>query len=308
MTAETNRKGKEEIMRKLNKKKKIAAAGFIMPAVLFLFLFSVIPMLYSFGISFFQYNTAMSKDTVRFNGLANYISVLTNEQFLSSAAWTLSFAVIVVILNLVLGMTLAVALTTKLLPKLSAVLKIIFILPMMIAPIVTATIWKLMFSPIYGVLNGILVSLGQNRINWFADVLPARIAIIIVEVWATTPLCMLILMAALKTVPEELLEASRIDGASSVKQFCFITLPQIRKFIGLVVILRFMDAIRMFDIVYNLTNGGPGTATETMASTIYKMAFRYFNVGEGSAGAYIFFAIILLFSGLMAKAAIRDDE
>lgn len=295
-------------MRTLNRRKKAAAAGFILPAGIFLFLVSVVPMLYSLGISFFQYNTAMSADTIKFNGLANYVSVLTNRQFWDSALWTVSFAVIVVILNIVLGMTLAVALTTKLLPKLSAVLKIIFILPMMIAPIVTATIWKLMFSPIYGVLNGILVSLGLDRVNWFADIIPARIAIIVVEVWATTPLCMLILMAALKTVPEELLEAAKIDGASAVKRFFFITLPLIKKFIVLIVMMRFMDAIRMFDIVYNLTNGGPGTATETMASTIYKMAFRYFNVGEGSAGAYIFFLIILLFSGLMAKLTMRKED
>lgn len=295
-------------MRRLNRRKKFAAAGFIMPAVLFLILFSVVPMAYSLGISFFKYNTAMAQDTVRFNGLDNYISVLTNQDFLNSAGWTVCFTVIVVMLNLLLGMTLAVALTTKLLPRLSAVLKIIFILPMMIAPIVTATIWKLMFSPIYGVLNGILVSMGLDRINWFADVIPARTALVVVEVWATTPLCMLILMAALKTVPEELLEAARIDGASSVKQFIFITLPQVKKFIWLVVMLRFMDAIRMFDIVYNLTNGGPGTATETMASTIYKMSFRYYNVGEGSAGAYLFFGVILLFSGMFMKASKNKDE
>lgn len=295
-------------MRTLNRRKRKAAAGFILPAVIFLIIFSIIPMLYSLGLSFFQYNTAMSAETIHFNGLANYISVLMNKQFWDSTFWTVGFAVIVVLLNIVLGMTLAVALTTKLLPKLSAVLKIVFILPMMIAPIVTSTIWKLMFSPIYGVLNGILVSLGQDRINWFADVIPARIAIIVVEVWATTPLCMLILMAALKTVPEDVMEAAKIDGATSVKRFIFITLPLMKKYIWLVVMLRFMDAIRMFDIVYNLTNGGPGTATETMASTIYKMAFRYFNVGEGSAGAYIFFLIILLFSALLAKFALKKDE
>lgn len=295
-------------MRTLNRRKRKAAAGFILPAVIFLIIFSIIPMLYSLGLSFFQYNTAMSAETIHFNGLANYISVLMNKQFWDSTFWTVGFAVIVVLLNIVLGMTLAVALTTKLLPKLSAVLKIVFILPMMIAPIVTSTIWKLMFSPIYGVLNGILVSLGQDRINWFADVIPARIAIIVVEVWATTPLCMLILMAALKTVPEDVMEAAKIDGATSVKRFIFITLPLMKKYIWLVVMLRFMDAIRMFDIVYNLTNGGPGTATETMASTIYKMAFRYFNVGEGSAGAYIFFLIMLLFSALLAKFALKKDE
>ena len=209
-------------------------------------------------------------NTVRKGETYLIVLILTVMKPLYPALWIMWDTVIVVTLNIILGMTLAEALSTKLLSKLSAVLKIIFILPMMIAPIVTATIWKLMFSPIYGVLNGILVSLGFDRINWFADVIPARTAIIVVEVWATTPLCMLILMAALKTVPEELLEAAKIDGASSVKQFLFITLPQIRKFVWLVVMLRFMDAIRMFDIVYNLTNGGPGTATETLASTIYK--------------------------------------
>ena len=295
-------------MSKMNKSKKAAAVFFIGPAGLFLLIFSVVPMLYSFGLSLMHYNTAMAADTVRFVGLKNYISVLTDKTFWDSTLWTFMFAIIVVALNVLIGMTLAVILNTKLLPRISSVLKVIFTMPMMIAPIVTATIWKLMFSPIYGVLNGILVSLGLDRINWFADVLPARAAIIVVEVWATTPLCMLILMAALKTVPEDMLEAAKIDGATWWQQFRNIVLPQIKKFILLVVMLRFMDAIRMFDIVYNLTNGGPGTATETLASTIYKTAFRYFNVGEGSAGAYIFFLIIIIFSLLLMKLSGKEEE
>lgn len=295
-------------MRKLNGEKRRAAILFIGPAVLFLFVFSIIPMLYSFGLSLFKYNTAMAADSIRFVGLKNYSKVLTSADFWDSTFWTFGFAVSAVLLNLLFGLTLAVALNTRLLPRLSKVLKVIFTMPMMIAPIVTATIWKLMFSPIYGLLNGLLVSLGMNRVSWFSEVIPARIAIVIVEVWATTPLCMLILMAALKTVPEELLEAARIDGASWWQQFRRITLPYIRKFILLIVTLRFMDAIRMFDIAYNLTNGGPGNATETLASTIYKMAFRYYEVGEGSAGAYIFFLIIILCSFLFLKLAGRDQS
>ena len=178
---------------------------------------------------------------------------------------------------------------------------------MMIAPIVIATIWKLMFSPIYGVLNGLLVSMGLDRVEWLSAVVPARIALVIVEVWATTPLCMLIFMAALKTVPEELLEAATIDGANWRQKFFQVTMPLIRNFTVLVLTMRFMDAIRMFDIVYNLTNGGPGTSTETMASTIYKMAFRYYNVGEGSAGAFIFFVLIVLFSLLIMKLTGKEE-
>ena len=293
--------------RRLNKPKRVAAFVFISPAVLFLVVFSVIPMLYSFGISFFHYNTSMNTDTIRFIGLKNYVSVLTNRQFLDSACWTFIFTISAVALNLLFGMTLAVVLTTNFLPRLSKVMKTVFTIPMMIAPIVIATIWKLMFSPIYGVLNGLLVSMGLDRVEWLSAVIPARIALIIVEVWATTPLCMLIFMAALKTVPEELLEAATIDGANWRQKFFQVTMPLIRNFTVLVLTMRFMDAIRMFDIVYNLTNGGPGTSTETLASTIYKMAFRYYNVGEGSAGAFIFFVLIVLFSLLIMKLTGKEE-
>lgn len=287
-------------MNKGNSKKK-AAIVFLAPAVVFLSIFSVIPMLYSFGISFFQYNTSMAADTIQFNGLENYISVLSNRQFLDSTVWTFIFTICAVTLNVVIGMALALLLNTNYWSRVSKVFKTIFTMPMMIAPIVTATIWKLIFSPIYGVLNGILVTFGLERVNWMAETIPARIALIIVEVWATTPLCMLILIAALKTVPEELLEAATIDGANAVQKFKQITIPLIRNFIALVITMRFMDAIRMFDLVYNLTNGGPGTSTETLASTIYKTAFRYYNVGEGSAGAFIFFLLIIGFSVLSMR-------
>lgn len=299
---------KYSVSRRRRNSKRTAAFIFLFPAVLFLFLFSIIPMLYSLGISLFYYNTSMSADTIRFIGLQNYKSILTNRQFLDSAVWTFVFTICVVILNVVVSMTLAILLTTSYWERISKVFKTIFTLPMMIAPIVTATIWKLIFSPMYGVLNGILVTIGLERVNWMSQAVPARIALIIVEVWATTPLCMIIFIAALKTVPDELLEAATIDGATWMNKFTKITLPLIKNFIVLVVTMRFMDAVRMFDIVYNLTNGGPGTSTETLASTIYKTAFRYYNVGEGSAGAFIFFLIIIFFSVLLMKIFSSKEE
>ncbi len=286
---------------KIKKSKRNAAIVFLAPAIVFLFVFSVVPMLYSFGISFFRYNTSMAADTVKFNGIQNYINVLTNKQFLDSIGWTFTFTVSAVFLNVVLGMTLALLLTTNYWNKVSKIYRTFFTMPMMIAPIVTATIWKLIFSPIYGVLNGILYTLGFERVNWMSQTLTSRIALVVVEVWATTPLCMLIFIAALKTVPEEIIEAATIDGGNWGQKFKQIILPLIRSFITLVVTMRFMDAIRMFDIVYNLTNGGPGTSTETLASTIYKTAFRYYEVGEGSAGAIIFFVLIIMFSLLFMK-------
>lgn len=287
----------------IQKKKRYGYAPvvFIAPAVVFLFVFSFAPILYSFGISFMSYNTAKPTSTIRFVGFKNYATILTDATFLQSVAWTFIFTISVVALNLILSLTLAVLLRSKAAGRAGNVFKSLFSLPMMIAPIVTATIWKLVFSPIYGVLNGILRMLGHPGVNWLSEAMPARIAIIIVEVWATTPLCMLILIAALQTVPQEILEAAKVDGASWIRSLTSIVLPSIRSHISLVITLRFMDAIRMFDIVYNLTNGGPGTSTETLASTIYKTAFRYFDVGTGSAGAFVFFLFIAICSLLFLK-------
>ena len=194
---------------------------------------------------------SMAEDTIHFTGFDNYIGVLTNKQFLDSALWTFNFTISAVALNVILGMALALLLTSGYSKRISKVCKTIFTMPMMIAPIVTATIWKLIFSPIYGVLNGILVTFGFERVNWMAETIPARIALVIVEVWATTPLCMLIFIAALQTVPDDLLEAATIDGGTFPQKFTKVILPLIRNFIALVVTMRFMDAIRMFDIVYN---------------------------------------------------------
>lgn len=293
-----------------NKKndKKMAALLFLSPAIIFLFIFSIVPSLYTIYISFFRYNTAMPADSIKFIGFENYASILTDKEFLESISWTFTFTISAVVLNLLVGMTLAVILTADYWERLSKVFRVFFTMPMMIAPIVIATIWKLIFSPIYGVLNGILFTLGFERVNWLSETFTARIALIVVEVWATTPLCMLIFIAALKTVPDEILEAATIDGGSWAQKFKHIVLPHIRGFITLVITMRFMDSIRMFDIVYNLTNGGPGTSTETLASTIYKKAFRYYEVGEGSAGAVIFFILIVVFSLLFIKLFSEKEE
>lgn len=287
---------------------RTASIVFVSPAVLFLLFFTIIPMAYSFWMSMQSYNMAMPKDTVHFVFLKNYISVLTDKEFLSSAAWTFMFAIIVDVLNIILGLGLAMLLTSALIEKYVWPAKTLLTMPMMVAPIVTATIWKFIFSPIYGVLNGLLTMWGYDRVEWLSQTLPARIAIITVEIWATTPLCMLILMAALKTIPDEIIEASKIDGGNAIQRFFYIVIPSIRNFIALIFTLRFMDAIRMFDIVYNLTNGGPGTSTETLASTIYKTAFRYYDVGKASAGAYIFFLLILFLSFSLMKLLNRKES
>lgn len=271
---------------------KAAPYVFLAPAIILILGISVIPAVYSMYISTLSYNLAMPASTIKFIGLDNYIKVLTNKQFGEAVGWTLQFAVISVIVETVLGLAIALMLTSDHSKKFGAPFKTLLIIPMMIAPVVSATIWKLMFWPVYGVTNSTFNLFGLQSVNWLGEAFYAKIAIILVEIWAATPFCILVYQAALKTVSTEMLEAARVDGASGFRTFFSITLPSIRNFVALVVSIRIGDALRVFDAVMQLTNGGPGTTTETIGTTIYKSAFRYSNVGQGSAGAFIFFAVV----------------
>ena len=271
---------------------KIAPVVFLAPAVLMLIAISVIPIGYSFYLSFQSYNLAMPPSTRHFVGLENDVSMLTNQNFLDSIQWTLTFALVVVVIETVLGLLIASMLNSEHSNRFAAPFKTLLIIPMMVAAVVSATVWKLMFYPVYGVVNNTLDLLGLPQFNWLGETFYAKIAIIIVEIWMATPFCVLVFQAALKTVSSEMIEAARVDGASGVRIFFSITLPTIRNFIALVVSIRISDALRAFDAVMQLTNGAPGASTETIGTTIYKTAFRYNNVGEGSAGAFIFFVVV----------------
>ncbi|ERI65702.1 ABC transporter, permease protein [Clostridium sp. KLE 1755] len=234
----------------------------------------------------------MPASTIHFVGLKNYIDMLVDKNFIASIQWTLTFAVVVVVIETVLGLVIASMLNSEASVRFAAPFKTLLIIPMMVAAVVSATVWKLMFYPVYGVVNNTLARLGFSEINWLGETFYAKIAIIIVEIWMATPFCVLVFQAALKTVSTEMIEAARVDGATGPRIFFSITLPTIRNFIALVISIRISDALRAFDAVMQLTNGAPGASTETIGTTIYKTAFRYNNVGQGSAGAFIFFVVV----------------
>lgn len=271
---------------------RIAPVVFLAPAVIMLVCISIIPIGYSFYLSFQSYNLAMPASTIHFVGLKNYIEMLTNQNFLDSIQWTLVFALVVVVIETALGLLIASMLNSEAAARFAGPFKTLLIIPMMIAAVVSATVWKLMFYPVYGVVNNTFALLNLPQPNWLGETFYAKVAIIIVEIWMATPFCVLVFQAALKTVSTEMIEAARVDGASGPKIFFRITLPTIRNFIALVVSMRISDALRAFDAVMQLTNGAPGASTETIGTTIYKTAFRYNNVGQGSAGAFIFFVVV----------------
>lgn len=291
--------------------KKRAAILFITPGFLVMTAFLVVPIVYGFSISLMNYNMSMPADMRRFVGFANYITVFRDVNFRRSILWTFSFATIAVGGTVVMALILALALNTRHFQGFGGrLVKTTFILPMMLCPLVVSNIWYIVFAPNYGLINSTLGRLGLQTVSFLGDTFWARFAIIVVEFWWGTPYVMIILLAALTTVSAELYEAADIEGANGLQKLLNVTLPSISHFIILVISIRVMDALRMFDISYALTEGGPQRTTETISVYIYRTAFSNFKAGEGTAAAFILFAIVAVATfALMAvsKRAMRSD-
>ena len=244
-----------------------------------------------------------------FNGLDNYKYIFTNEEFLYSLKWTLIFTVVVVSLELIFGMLLALFLNNKAVKKRAVPFRTVLFLPMMISPIITGVMWRVLFEAKFGPINYLLNCLGFPSVNWLAEETPAKIALITTDVWHYTAFVMLVFLAALQTVPEELYEAAMVEGANGFQTFFKITLPYLRNFVALIVSVRLMDALRFFDEIFVLTKGGPGISTQTAGFTVYRLAFRYSDAGAGSAGAFVFLILIAavsLLSMFLIKGRSKD--
>lgn len=294
---------KKEVRKKsFQRKRKLAAFLFILPSAFLLLLFIVVPILYGLRISFMNYNIAMPASARTFCGLDNYKSVLNHSDFRNSFFWTLEFVLVAVCGTVLLAMLLALALNSRRIRGfIGRMTKTIFILPMMLCPLIVSNIWYIIFAPNYGLINSTLARIGAPTISFFGDTFFARLAIMVVEFWWGTPYVMIILLAALTTVPPELLESACLEGAGKVKTFFLVTLPCISGFVILVVSIRLMDALRMFDISYALTEGGPSKSTQTVAYFIYETGFKYLKVGEASAASFLLFALIIVLTFLFMK-------
>jgi len=199
-----------------------------------------------------------------------------------------------IIIELIIGFAVAIVLN-QVLPG-SKVFRVIFTLPLMIAPVVSGLQWRWLFADQYGVINYILSTIGLKGPLWLATPWGAKASILISDVWLATPFVILILLAAMSSLPEEFYEAAQLDGARSDQIFRYITLPLLRPALLLILVIRLSDAFRVFDIVYIITQGGPGGATEVLSTYIYKDTFTNLNFGVGSAASFIVMIIIAIVS------------
>lgn len=269
------------------------------PAVIIIILAVVFPIAYTLWMSVHDWSGQMTVSP-RFIGLGNYREALFDDFRFWGATWrTLFFAAIALVLQVILGVSLAFLLNREFPGR--SVVRTIALLPMVTTPVVIALTWTLILNPTQGALPYIWSELGLPQVLWLADPDVVLWTLALVDTWEWTPLIMLITLAGLAALPTDPLEASAIDGATGWQTFWHITLPLLRPAIVVAVLFRAIDAIKTFDIIFAMTQGGPGNASETLNIYVFQAAFSYQRIGYASALLTLFFAIVLGFSVLLIR-------
>jgi multiple sugar transport system permease protein len=267
---------------------------FVVPALVVVLAVIIFPWLFTIWMSFNEWKVG---SPITFVGLANYLRLPGDPRITEAVGHTLVYTALSVLLPLVFGTFAAVVFHARFPGR--GILRAIFIMPMMATPVAIALVWTMMFHPQLGVLNYLLSLVGLPPQLWVfhpATVIPS---LVLVETWQWTPLVMLIVLGGIAALPTEPYESAQIDGATAWQMFRYVTFPLILPFLFIAAMIRTIDAVKSFDIIFAITQGGPGTASETINLYLYSAAFTYYDLGYGSAIAVIFFALITVLAAIL---------
>lgn len=270
---------------------------FPLPAIIFVALLMIFPVLYTLFLSFTNWNLT-SGMPMSFNGINSYIRVLSEPRFLHAVGRTFSFTFFAVLLEGFLGVAIALILNRAFLGK--GLAKTLLLLPLVATPVAVGIVFNLFYDPTIGLANFVLKSLGLPQGLWISSADSVIPSLILVDVWQWTPMITLIVLAGLAGLSEEPVEAARVDGASEWQILRHVTIPMVMPVILTAVILRLIDALKTFDIIFAMTGGGPGYASETLNIMGFKYSFEYFRMGQSSVILVVLFLIVFLCSlGIM---------
>ena len=271
-----------------------------MPAVVVLLGIVIFPLVFSFSLSLHDWNIIRDKEW-SWAGLTNYADILfLDPYFRTSLKVTGLYLVGTVPLQLFFGLLVALVLS-KITRKIIGFLRTTLIIPSIMTPIVVGIIWRLMYNPDLGMLNYFLSLLGLPPVNWTGMPQTALPSVIMADIWEWTPFMALILLAGLQALPREPFEAAEVDGASGLQTFRYITLPLLSPVMIVAVLIRLMDSFKTFDLIFVLTQGGPGMSTEIMNYYTYRTGFKFFHMGYASALSWLLVIIVTLISILLVK-------
>ena len=274
------------------------------PAMTVLVALTVFPSLYMFraAVTRISPNPDLPWEFV---GADNFLKLLTDPQFHIGLLNTIVFTVCAVTIEFLLGLGLALLLD-KYIRRLNFI-KTLLMIPMMLPPIAVAITWKLIYEPQFGVLNEFMFRLGLPLQAWAGDVNLAMFSVILADVWQWTPFIFLLMLAGLASLPQEPYEAAAIDGASAWRQFWDLTVPFLKPVIAIALLLRVMDALRLFDLVFILTGGGPADRTKVLSLYIYQVAYRFADPGYAAAiSLFVLFATVALSTWFIKRMRLAE--
>ncbi|MFC9554847.1 carbohydrate ABC transporter permease [Rhodococcus sp. NPDC056960] len=271
--------------------------GPLLPALIFMIVVTQIPFLFTLYYSTQSWNL-VRPGSQAFVGLQNYVDVFKDSQFREVAVNTVILIVGTVLISVVLGLLLALLLDRAFLGR--GIVRTLLITPFLVTPVAGALLWKTtMFDPVFGIVNFVLSPFGVGQVDWVSKFpLPA---VMVNLVWQWTPFMMLLILAGLQSMPRDILEAARVDGAKPFAMFRELTLPHLRRFIELGAVLGAIYLINTFDAIYMMTQGGPGTASANLPFYIYQRAFLGFDIGQAAAMG----VIVVIATMIVATLALR---
>jgi ABC-type sugar transport system permease subunit len=274
---------------------------YMAPALLTVAAVALFPALWTFWESLHRHDLRAPSEGRPFVGLANYAEALSTPRFRAALGHTLLFVVVTVTLELLLGLLLALALDRAFRGR--ALARAAVLVPWAIPTVVAAIVWRFLFTSDSGLVNALLARAGvvDASFVWFTRARAAWVPVVAADVWKMTPFVVLLLLAGLQNIPRELYEAARLDGAGWWRQLRFITLPLLMPALVVAGLFRALDALRVFDLIYVLTGGGPGTATEPIALYVFQSLFQNLRFGYGSALSVVVFLLVFLLALLVIR-------
>ena len=276
------------------------------PALLFVAAMALFPLAYSFILSFREWKLAKSVTPGAWVGFQNYWYLLTDDpDFLEAIQVTSVFVVSNVLITLLVSLGAALLLNKA--GRINTIARVLLILPFVMSPALVGISFKFFLNGEYGIVHYLIGQIFPSMVNtiWLADSTLAMVAVVAADVWHWAPYMTLVMLGGLASVPKETEEAARIDGASAWRVFRDVTLPQLLPVISVVLVLKTVFALKAFDIIYTLSNGGPGRSTQTLAYFVYESGFNYYDMGYAAASAYVLTAVLLVAAGFYLRLVFR---
>ena len=268
------------------------------PGLTALVLVVLFPLLFTIVTSAFEY-TLVAPGFHTFAGIENYRSAIEENYFGESIWVTVKFVVAVVLLEFLIGFTVALMLNAV--TRFKTIYYPILLMPLLINPVVVAQIWRMFLHPELGIVNYMIGLVGVAKVNWLGDPVIAFWTVVMVDIWQQVSFMIVLLLAGLSALPREPYEAARVDGASHLQAFFHITLPLMRPVIVVTLLIRLIFAIKTFDLVFIMTRGGPGTATDLISYFIYRSAFFGLDIGQASAISVVLLIVVLALTAYLYR-------